>query len=586
MKKTIGLFAVALTLSLGLGACAGGSFLGSRKPASVDPSKVKVLGGDESSFQQMPEGNYEVIRDADSYDSIVVGAGLAGLAAATYMTEPKYSKKVLILEKEDHVGGLATGGMIDGNGYSRGAAYWTDPFPEEMAILKHIGLGHYEKQLPIPDPIDSYWVRGKLYRGIWDKKTVEELPASFALFRHELIKANDENLIPNQPFEDFDSPKFKGKMDLDRKNTAEWIRNMPDISRGRKDKTSKKLLARFDEEIANGRLNKDDPMIDVIELMDLYCRSALGDTSEKISAMAFANFYISEIVTRYTSSVGTSIAAMEMVTMLNKRPELATIRTSTPVIKIVNQPDHVEVQYLDQGKVHQVNAQYVVFSAQLKQAPKVIEGFTQQAPEQAALMANLGYSHYSVHGVEIKGHPFTKLGAYDTWMHATDYTTADPTDFILGRWVQTHGFKPVPNDDTDILTIYHPLPQSAMGHYSAEDAAKIAAYGTERVLDEAQPIFDPAFTADPDWKNKSVVSITTNVWPYSCHIAEPGHYINKVKIMRKNFGRVFFANNNLGTPAFEEALFRGHCGANNVLNRLVPGFKQEKWSNCHLEDGN
>jgi hypothetical protein len=213
----------------------------------------------------------------------------------------------------------------------------------------------------------------------------------------------------------------------------------------------------------------------------------------------------------------------------------------------------------------------------------VIDGFAEQAPEQAKLISELGYSHYSVHGVEIKGHPYVKNGSYDTWMHAKDYSDSDPTDFILGRWVATRGYKDFPKDNKDILTIYHPLPQRVLGHYSAAEAAEIAATAVDRVLDEARPYFEPSFTADANWKNKNVISVSTNLWPYSVHIARPHYYTDKVKILRKPFGRVFFANNNLGTPAFEEALFRGHCGANNVLKRLVPDFQQEKWSRCPLE---
>lgn len=34
---------------------------------------------------------------------------------------------------------------------------------------------------------------------------------------------------------------------------------------------------------------------------------------------------------------------------------------------------------------------------------------TKDAPEQARLMQDLGYSHYSVHAVKVKGHPFAPL---------------------------------------------------------------------------------------------------------------------------------------------------------------------------------
>ncbi|MFA6801547.1 MAG: oleate hydratase, partial [Acholeplasmataceae bacterium] len=40
------------------------------------------------------------------YDVIIVGGGIAGLTAAAYLT--KDNKKVLLLEKEDKVGGLVS----------------------------------------------------------------------------------------------------------------------------------------------------------------------------------------------------------------------------------------------------------------------------------------------------------------------------------------------------------------------------------------------------------------------------------------------------------------------------------------------
>ena len=148
MKKAMVIWVAISVVIVSVQGCASAHHTGGRGPASVDPSKVKVLGGDESSFQQQPDGNFEVIHDPDSYDAVVVGAGLSGLAAATFLTDAKYSKKVLVLEKENHVGGLASGGLINGESYSRGAAYWTDTYEEEQKILNYIGLAKFQKGTP------------------------------------------------------------------------------------------------------------------------------------------------------------------------------------------------------------------------------------------------------------------------------------------------------------------------------------------------------------------------------------------------------------------------------------------------------
>jgi phytoene dehydrogenase-like protein len=584
MKKILG-FSLLL---IGLSSCASG-ISGSRHLASpgtggagdasggsIDPSKVTVLGGDESSFTPAVNASGPAIQDADQYDVVIVGSGLAGLSAATFLTDNNYKKKILILEKEDHIGGLASWEQIGSHRVDRGAAYWTDTFEEEQQILEYIGLGKWKTADPIPAPIDAYMVRGKLYRGVWDTSTLKELPASFVLFKYELEKANDEGFIPNQPFEDFN------KMDLDKIDTAAWIRSMPARLAKRGDARSKKVYARYLADLNSGKLSAADPMIDVIELMDLYCRSALGTNSDKVSAMAFANFYLCELITRYTTPIGTSQAMMNMKDMLSARGGLATIKVSSPVVKITNQSDHADVRYVQNGELHSVRGQYVIFAAELKFAPRIIDGLTEQSPAQAGLMSTLGYAHYSVHNVEVQGHPYK--GAYDTWSHASDYTDADPTDMITGRWLELHGYKkkPLDSDTTDVFTIYHPLPQSALGNYSKEQAAQIAAAGVGRIFDLYKPLFDPSFTSPPDWKTKNIISVTTNPWPFSVHIAEPGHYSYKVNILKKAFGRVIFAHNNLGTPAFEEALFRGHCGADQVLARMVPGFQKEPWSKCDL----
>ena len=56
---------------------------------------IIVQGGDDRSF--FPEKVESYMTDAEEYDAIVVGSGLAGLTASTYITDSK--KKILLLEK-------------------------------------------------------------------------------------------------------------------------------------------------------------------------------------------------------------------------------------------------------------------------------------------------------------------------------------------------------------------------------------------------------------------------------------------------------------------------------------------------------
>jgi hypothetical protein len=562
----------------------------------TDQFPLTVRGGDSASFAPPPAKGAAVV-DAEKPDVVIVGAGLAGLSSADFLTNQHL--KVLILEKEHSLGGLAAGEQRGQFGIDRGAAYFTDAYEEEQKILDAIGLGDYAQKYAIPDPIDSYFVRGHFYPDIWVDETVRELPAGFAVFKFMLQQADRDHLIPNQPFEEF------ANLALDGMNGQEWVEGMPKALRAKlpeleaaaqpqaskataseeKDpkkiyETAKQVLGRYEKE--KGR----DGMAPVIELLDLYCRSALGNVTKNISAVALANFYISEIVTRFTTPFGTGMASQKMQKLLEARPALAGYKTDTPVTKIVNRGSRgVDVYYNSAGTLHKVNAKYVVFSAQLGVAPKLIEGLKEGAPEQAKLMSELGYSHYSVHSLFLDGHPFR--ASYDTWIRRKGYTEEDPTDFILARWMDPailgyHGyrdFKKDPADNESVISIYHPLPQSMIGKkYDEQQSKEIALHGL-RIVNSVLSDLPGSLYRGP----LHVVKMETNRWPFSVHVAAPGHFLRKAKILRKPFGRIFFAHSNIGTPAFEEALFRGHCAANNILLRLKRSFKMESWTLCPVE---
>lgn len=86
---------------------------------------IYVLGQDDTTF--FPQTPQNSIIDTEEYDVVILGSGLAGTCAALYLTDNK--KKVLVLEKESYLGGLATF-KKDENGYKydRGASYWTKAY--------------------------------------------------------------------------------------------------------------------------------------------------------------------------------------------------------------------------------------------------------------------------------------------------------------------------------------------------------------------------------------------------------------------------------------------------------------------------
>lgn len=335
-------------------------------------------------------------------------------------------------------------------------------------------------------------------------------------------------------------------------------------------------------------------MIDVIQFLDLYSRSALGSTTEDISALGYSNFYVSELQPRFTTPFGTGIAIKQMLERLKLVPEYAHFKTESAVTNMKNIPGGVEVKYTEKGVGKIVKGKFAIFASQLGFAPNIIEGLELQSPEQAQTMKKLQYAHYSVHNFAITNHPYRE--AYDTWVRVPDYTPHDFTDMILGRWRELHGYQKGPEDKLreyiwdysknpdnhgSMISIYHSQMKvntstvTIDNHiYSDEFSAKAA----ESAWNRFEDIFNRGHALKQQFKIRDVY---TNRYPYSVHVPEPGHFTIRSKKMSKTFGNIIIGNNNLGTPSFEEALFRGHCAANKILWRLNPKtFVQQSWSKC------
>ena len=536
------------------------------------------------------------------FDVVIVGGGLGGLTSAFYLTQG--GLKVLLVEKAEHLGGLASGLTTDdGVKFDRGAAYWTNTYDEEQKILDDIGLGRF-KRFEIHEPIDSYLWNGKFYPGIWEiEKTMDELPQSFRLFKFELAQLSKSELIPNQPIEEADQQLLV----LDQISSADWIKSIPlrvanraQFSKNQKIRVQAgKILEKFN---ADERVRKDDGaqgMKDVLDFLDLYTRSALGALTGQISAVAFANFYSSEIEPRYTSELGTGIASIKITEKLAATKHLWESVTSAPVtgIKIKNDSEcRVETVFDQQSQLHTVCSDFVVFAAQLKDAPKVIENLAKFDHSKVEAISRLGYSHYSVHILHTKGHPFRET--YDTWVRGKNYRPDHFTDLILGRWMnpKIRGYNKFregtwvngeidyeqkeivvdgKEDDHGILSIYHPLPPEYLNKpYDAKTAQDLMKQATIDMLREFQPLTTMKI---------EIVKSEAITWPFSVHIPAVNFFSKDAKLLRRRTGRIFYAHSNIGTPAFEEALFRGHCAAYNILKITAKDFKPKHWTRCPIE---
>jgi len=89
----------------------------------------------------------------DKYDVIVVGAGISGLLAA--LTLSKHGKKVLVLEKTEHVGGNCNSYMVDGFQVDTGAHAITHLAVGPLKML----MDNYFDYMPVFEDYGNYHIR-------------------------------------------------------------------------------------------------------------------------------------------------------------------------------------------------------------------------------------------------------------------------------------------------------------------------------------------------------------------------------------------------------------------------------------------
>jgi phytoene dehydrogenase-like protein len=530
-----------------------------------DHYPIIIRGVDEAALVPSTE-HLPVVVDPKVHDVVVVGGGPAGLTSALYLTD--VGKEVIVIDPNERLGGLGQGSTLSEVRAGTGAAYASGPDNiDEYKIFQHIGAGDYKKKLSITEPIDSLSTReGDVALDIWSpenmgsKNKPGKLPASFAVFKRML-----RHLVQGDTYYDLSSDT--GKM-LDNTWAADWINAMPQELAKLKDSNSKSIYQRF---LNDPRVDKNNPMKDVVDLMNRYCRSALGGTSHEVSAFALVRFYEEEMSTRYTGTYGTGEIVEKILAKLKEPARAITTQTRAAVTKIIDTAEGSEIHYVKEGKEYVTRARAVVFGAPLKLAPKIIDRFAEMAPEAYEAANSLKMTNYAVHVVRTKGHPLRET--YDLWLAGMNDAAADPTDVISSRWQDPtingfegmRDFRENPDDDKGAIAIYQPLGAPSEGGLDSKEAMKDAERSLDLVKARLNPYLRRKFGVDiqPEL-------IESNRWPYSIHVAAKG-WMERAQVFRQPVGHIYFANNNMGLPEFEKTLVFGKQAAEKIIQALKRG---------------
>jgi protoporphyrinogen oxidase len=406
-------------------------------------------------------------------------------------------RNVLLLERSSQVGGLAFRG-VTGDGIAYGRGSAYYSEPPDNVMPFYKEMGLTPiEQTAIPSPIDGYFRQGAVVNDMWEDACYKHLPKEFKAFHKALLKDDKAGKVASQPIE-----KAKD-LSLDRISTAEYLKP-------------------YGHEVK--------------AYLDSYCQSALGCFSDDVSAMAFTNFYTAEITTRYAWPGGTAGASVHLGEALK-----GLIRTGCTVTRVEQDADGVNVDYLQESKLFRIRARGVILAVPLRVAAQIFPALPE---DRRQLISQIRYADYVVHQVFTSRDLYTKC--YDTW-----FTDKSFTDVIVARWIETKGFKAPPKGGPGILTIYQPLAPGKESRPLNETTVRSLAVRALRELEELVP----------ELRKEPKLKVESYRWPGSIHVVPPGYFTRVVPKLTPPVGRVSFAGNNLGTPSFEEAMFRGREAA-------------------------
>lgn len=450
---------------------------------------LRVTGGSAKTPSSAPWRKRQVV---------VVGGGAAGLSAAHFLRD----LDVLVLEKEDKVGGHARREYFGAVPYPVAAVYLDEPFGPVKEMIDHLKLNPFQ----IKNPAETIRFSGQ---------TIPDW-------------LSEEGLTRFAPETQPEMRKFAAAIkDVTRRGLEIPI---PEVD--------KSLIADFDGITFKDYLLKNfGPM--AAKIGDMYVKDMFGAGAGDVSAL-MGLLYSEDMVEKPGMSWPGGLGALSEALHEELGPRVST---GSLVVSARQDEKGAVVEFLKDGRRQEVRADAVIFATHMMVTKRVARDLS---PEKRKVMEKVRYSAYVTVALSFSEKVWTQ--SYSLWSPDSVFTDLTFASQNNSDFPGT-GTEAMPGQ---IAVAY--LPLGAQGRKrleSSSDAAILA--GVKRDLEKLLP------GSTAKLKEARVIR-----WGHAMPIMGPHYYRDIQPVLARPEKRYFFAGEDVQAPALEGAIISGFDAARDV----------------------
>lgn len=473
------------------------------------------------------------------YQCIVIGGGMSGLVTAWKLNRMGI-RDILVLEKDERMGGLCCSEKINGITAARASAYPSFPFDDNMtelyADLNFITVDRKTNKITVNPsyvlmpPYDQVYMEGKWILDPFSTEGIHHLPVSQKV--KDDLQALEYDL--EELYEWTDS-KGNSAFDCPVDNSSK----------------SRKMRGLDNMTLGEYALSKGWSL-DMVKLFDPLLKSAYGLGHDRISAWAALDILADELLPADPDEFSIGFAggnAFFAEALAGKLPE-KQLRTNTIVTQIKQNNNFVHVGVLANGTAKGYKAQTAVFAAPQFMAPYLISDLPDNRRKAAF---EFEYASYVVANVEVSKTP--EGLAYSNQLEG-DFVMSD---FIVADWTEHNDPLKAPASQNNILTAYCPL--------TADDRHSLLNPSVEEWQTKILGEFDKTIPG----LSGSVTGFHLYRWGHAFSVPKKGWVFSEArKLTRKPLERIFFAHADVeGIPTIDHAMASGFRAAEEVKDYLL-----------------